>query len=202
MRDRRPSVCLTRRRLLRCVLMLVVGGMLGSVQRVRAQPPTLWGEEEQRLRVGLKLFPACLGAVDNLDAHLTPDGALRVLVVYSGSDAAAKLAVASLNGIGTIRDLTLDVTALPAGELDANRQQAVSAVFIASVGLGSTRLRRWSERYRALVFSPFDGDVAAGAVAGVYVADRILPHINLTQAQRAGIRFKPFFLQVARQHHD
>ena len=67
-----------------------------------------------------------------------------------------------------------------------------------SVGVGAARLRAWSERFRTLVFSPFAGDVEAGAVAGIYVADRILPFINLRQAQRAGIRFKPFFLKVAR----
>ena len=165
-----------------------------------AQPPALWEEEQQRFRVGLKIFPACLGAVESLEDRLAPDGSLQVLVVYEGSDAAARQAATSLNGIGKVRGLTLNAKVLSAMALDEDREDAVSAIFIASVGLGSRQLRAWSERYRVLVFSPFDGEVEAGAVAGLYVADRILPYINMAQAQRVGIRFKPFFLQVARQH--
>jgi hypothetical protein len=42
--------------------------------------------------------------------------------------------------------------------------------------------------------------VEEGAVAGIYVADRILPQVNLAQARRARLRFKSFFLEVARPY--
>ncbi|WP_243651516.1 YfiR/HmsC family protein [Thiobaca trueperi] len=183
-----------------CCLLSLTGGLVSLPPAALAQTPTLWEEEQQRFRVGLKIFPACLGAVESLEDRLTSDGSLQVLVVYEGSDAAARQAVTSLNGIGRVRGLTLNAKALSVTALDEDREAEVSAIFVASVGLGSRHLRAWSERYQVLVFSPFDGEVEAGAVAGLYVADRILPYINLTQAQRARIRFKPFFLQVARQH--
>ncbi len=183
-----------------CFLLSLTGGLVSLPPTALAQPPTLWEEEQQRFRVGLKIFPACLGAVENLDDRLASDGSLQVLVVYEGSDAAAIKAVTSLNGIGKVRGLTLNAKALSVTALDEDREAEVSAIFVASVGLDPRHLRTWSERYRVLVFSPFDGEVEAGAVAGLYVADRILPYINLTQSQRAGIRFKAFFLQVARQH--
>ncbi len=76
----------------------------------------------------------------------------------------------------------------------------LGGIFVASLDVGGKRLRLWSERHRTLVFSPFAGDVEAGAVAGIHVADRILPFVNLPQAHRAEVRFKPFFLDVAHRY--
>ncbi|AFL74440.1 hypothetical protein [Thiocystis violascens] len=168
----------------------------------RAETSALWQEDAQRLRVGLKLFPACLGALESLDDVLAQNDSLRVLVVYEGSDAPARQAVSSLETIDRIRGHPLRASILSARELDQGSGGLAAGIFIASVGLDPRRLRTWSERYRILVFSPFAGAVEEGAVAGIYVADRILPHINIAQARRAHIRFKPFFLQVARQYQD
>ena len=160
----------------------------------------LWQEEEQRLRVGLKIFPACLGAIDGLEARHSADGSLQVLVVYEGSADAAQDVAFSLGGIGKIHGLPLRVKTVAAATLDGYSELPVAGIFVASAGVGATRLKAWSERFQALVFSPFAGEVEAGAVAGIAVADQVLPFINPRQAQRAGVRFKPFFLKVARQY--
>ncbi len=171
-----------------------------GLQNALTETLALWPEEAQRLRVGLKLFPACLGALESLEKRLAPDGSLHVLVVYQGADDTARQVVLSLAKVGNIRGLTLVVQAISATALDADRDMFVSAVFVASVGVPGKRLQAWSEQHQALVFSPFDGDVEAGAVAGIDVTDRILPYINVDQTRRAGLRFKSFFLDVARQH--
>lgn len=160
----------------------------------------LWEEDRQRLAVGLKLFPACLGALEGLEQRRAPDGRLGVAVVYRDSDQDAREAARVLNDIGQVRGLPLAVTLFSVTALDAYQGPPLSAVFVASLDLGSRRLRAWSERDHLLVFSPFDGDVEAGAVAGIRVTDRILPAVNLAQAARAGLRFKPFFLQVAHRY--
>jgi len=179
-----------------CVLWL----LLAWVQAVRAADPTLWQEDEQRLRVGLKIFPAVLGAVESLDSRSAADGTLQVLVVYQGSAADAREAVGGLEAVGEVRGRRLRIKALSADALDQYPVTAVGGIFVTSVAVGGARLRAWSERLQTLVFSPFAGDLEAGAVAGLYVADRVLPYINAPQAQRAGVRFKPFFLKVARTY--
>ena len=166
----------------------------------RAETPALWQEDAQRLRVGLKLFPACLGALEALDDALAQDGSLRVLVVYEGSEAPARQAVSSLETIDRIRGHPLRASILSASALDQGTGGPAAGIFVASLGLTPKRLRTWSERDNIMVFSPFAGAVEAGAVAGIHVADRILPAINRTQAQRARVRFKPFFLKVAWQY--
>lgn len=169
------------------------------MQAASAETPLLWQEEEQRFRVGLNLFPACLGAVESLDDHLAPDGSLQVLIVYEGSEQTALQALSSLGTTDRVRGYPVEMRILPSSALDEYSGARPAGIFVASVGLDPARLRAWSERYRALVFSPFAGAVEAGAVAGIHVADRILPAVNLTQARRARISFKPFFLKVAWQ---
>ncbi|EGV18351.1 hypothetical protein [Thiocapsa marina] len=164
-----------------------------------ARAQTLWQEEEQRFRVGLKLFPAVLGAVEDLEEKRGTGGKLEIRVAYEGSDRVAREAASALRGIGRIREIPLNVQIMSAEALDAD-DSMLAGIFVASVDIGGKRLRLWSERHRALVFSPFAGDVEAGAVAGIHVADRILPFVNLSRAKRAELRFKPFFLKVARRY--
>ncbi|WP_343043859.1 hypothetical protein [Marichromatium bheemlicum] len=167
-----------------------------------AERTGLWPEDEQRLRVGLKLFPACMGALEDFEGYLGADGGLQVVVVYEGALETARQAALVLGGITGVRGHPLRVETLAAHELDVGnwRRAPPGAIFVATPGLASGQLRGWSERHGVLVFSPFAGDVERGAVAGLHVADRILPLINLGQAGRAGIGFRSFFLQVAKIH--
>lgn len=160
----------------------------------------LWNEDEQRFSVGLKLFPAALGALESLEERRNEAGALEILVVHAGGDDLAREAAQHLIRLGSIRDLPLSVRTIDRDALDRGAHPPPAGIFVASVGMRGEWLRRWSERTGGLVFSPFAGDVEAGAIAGVHVSDRILPAVNLTQARRAGLVFKPFFLKVARVH--
>jgi hypothetical protein len=165
----------------------------------RAWTQSLWQEEEQRFRVGLKLFPAVLGAVEDLEDKRAASGQLEIRVVYEASDAVAREAASVLQRIGRIHEMPLNVQTLSAEELESDESR-LAAIFVADVDIGGKRLSLWSERHRALVFSPFAGDVEDGAVAGIHVADHILPFVNLSRAKRAEVRFKPFFLRVARRY--
>lgn len=165
-----------------------------------AQGDSLWQEDDQRLRVGLKLFPAVLGAMESPDEETAGNRALRVAVVSEGSSEGADRATSALRAISQIRGRKLRVVALDAKDLDTFPGGDFSGVFVATPGFSGARLRAWSERLRTLVFSPFPGDVEAGAVAGIHVSDQILPLLNLPQARRAGVRFRPFLLRVARRY--
>ncbi|NBC47605.1 MAG: hypothetical protein GVY22_06375 [Gammaproteobacteria bacterium] len=165
-----------------------------------AAPPawavSLWPEERQRLSVGLKLFPAVLGAQQGLEEKRRADGVLEVVVVYRGPDEAARQAAASLTELGAVQNMPLAVRTAAIAELEAPASPPFAAIFIATPGLEPHRLRELCARHQTLVFSPFAGDVAAGAVAGLHVSDRILPAVHLGHARRAGVQFKPFFLRI------
>jgi len=165
-------------------------------------PHTLWHEDEQRMRLGLKLFPVSIGALEAFESALGPDGRLLVLVVYEGPRNPALQVAAHFETAAKVRGHGLRVEVLSAADLDAYTGPRPGGIFIASVGLAPNRLRAWSERQRTLVFSPFDGAVEDGAVVGLHVTDRILPIVNLTQAERAGVRFRPYFLAEARHYES
>jgi len=182
-------------------LLLCLGIWLwGGLHADPASGAPLWQEEEQRLRVGLKIFCAVLGAVEGISDRAAPDGAIEVVVVHKGSADAASQAVLDLQAMGQIQGRPLRLRTLTAKALDNYTEPAPAGIFVASPGVPAERLRAWSERLRTLVFSPFAGDVEAGAVAGLHITDQILPYVNTAQARRAGVRFKAFFLKVARQH--
>jgi hypothetical protein len=141
-----------------------------------------------------------LEGLETLDGRIAGDGDLVVAVVHEGSRETANQAAATLRAMDPIRGHPLRAIILDAGTLDSYQGTPLGAVFVASVGLGGQRLRAWSEELRVLVFSPFSGDVEAGAVARIHVSDQILPFLNLVQARRAGVRFKPFLLRVAHRH--
>lgn len=189
----RPALQRTR------ILLGMVLVLLTSVTVWALGEGLLWEEDSQRLRLGLRLFPACLGALEHTPVSAIRAGAWQVVVVHRNDPDTAQQVREHLETIPSIQGLPLAVESMDADVFDQRSDLAVSAVFIASVNLDSQRLREWSERYRILVFSPFLGDVARGAVAGFHVSERILPSVNFTQAERAGIAFRPFFLQVV--HH-
>lgn len=175
-------------------------GLWGGLHADPASGEPLWQEEEQRLRVGLKIFSAVLGAVEGIGDRAASDGAIEVVVVHQGSADAASRAALDLQAMGQIQGRPLRIKTLTAKALDNHAEPAPAGIFVASTGVPAERLRAWSERLRTLVFSPFAGDLEAGAVAGLHITDQILPYVNRAQARRAGVRFKAFFLKVARQH--
>lgn len=179
-----------------CVLLASL--VMGS--GARADSSGLWQEDEQRLQVGLKLFPAFLGALQDLERYRTRDGSLRVLVLFRGMRAPATEVADRLAEVDRVRGMPLSLEVIRCDEMNAYAGPRPAAIFVASVEVDRGKLRPWSERHRVLVFSPFGGAVEEGAVAGLYVADRILPYVNIRQAARAKVRFKPFFLQVARRY--
>jgi hypothetical protein len=164
---------------------LVLAGLLWFPTLILAT--SLWSSEtRQRLSVGIKLLPACLAADQALEQRQTPTGELRILVVYQEDPAAAAAVAERLRHQPPIRRLP------PPGGAP------LAGLLLAEPGLPP--LSGLARELKTLVFSPFVGDVERGAVAGIHVSERILPYVNLAQARRAGIRFKPFFLEVAQTY--
>lgn len=160
---------------------------------------TLWPEDQQRLRVGLRIFPAVLDALEGLGQRRSATGDLHVVVTYQGANDVVHQVVTALEEIEQVQNMPLTLKVLALEDLWTYRGPALGGIFVASADIEPASLQRLSVLHEVLVFSPFAGDVKAGAVAGIHVTDRILPAINRAQAQRAGVRFKAFFLRVA--HH-
>jgi hypothetical protein len=162
----------------------------------------LWPEDRQRLNVAINLLPACLSADLALPKKLSQSGKLRILVLHDNQKNTALSVSSGLLALENIAGFSLDVDIVSTSDRQSPFESPIAAIFIATPGIKSEIFNNWIEYHQTTVFSPFSGDVERGAVAGIHVTDRILPYINVTQAKRAGVIYKPFFLRIAKQYDE
>lgn len=153
-------------------------------------------QSARRIRAGARVFRTLLAADLRL-AERANGGVLRV-AIYSrdaalGADVAALIAPADKGG--AIRDVPVKpavVSALP--------EQVPAGIFIASP-LDSESLARWVDycrRAHVVLYSPFEGDVERGVMAGLAIEATVQPYLNESALDAAGVELKPFFLRVAK----
>ncbi len=185
---RRPSV------LRSAALALVV--LLFSLGTSHLSP-----RQERRLRTGLDLFPSFLAADLDLDAKRDPAGELVLVLLYINYHQEARELARQLGKFGTIRKLPFRVEVTNDVSLSSYAQHPPAGIFLTEPFQDElASVLRYAEAHRVLVFSPFVGDVERGVPGGVFVSDRILPHVNIEALEAAAIRLKPFFLQIAERY--
>ena len=77
----------------------------------------------------------------------------------------------------------------------------MSTIFIAETmdsKLGD--LIEYANQRRALLVSPFKGDVGKGVATGFHVTDRVRPMVNPDSLKQSKIQLKAFFLRIAVKH--
>ena len=157
------------------------------------------GEREvRRAWVGLELFPTMLAADMDIASKQDPSGAIPVLLLYR-DDASLALDMADrLGKISRVRGLPLRVETAGFEDLDGLATDPPAGVFLTQTpGSDLGRIVAFCRDLGIVLFSPFEGDIENGATAGIRVTDRILPYLNRKTVRASGLRFKPFFLQVA-----
>lgn len=166
-----------------------------------ATPPAFAQEHmPPRLQIGVNLLPAVIAANKGL-VNFPADQPLPIYMVYLENDHLAEQLKRSIGRIGLIKKRQLDTRVLPIGELLALEIQPMSTIFIVEPmesRLGD--LIEYSQTRRALLFSPFKGDVGMGVATGFLVTDRVRPLVNLESLQQSKIQLKAFFLRIAVKH--
>lgn len=160
-------------------------------------------QDERRVLIGLKLFPAVLAADQGIEGKTGHDGRLLLLLVYRDNKITATQLSKRLDELKEgIRGLPLAPVAITHSSLGEYRNHTVAGIFLAErLPEQLDTLIDFAKAHQAILFSPFQEDVEKGAASGLYVSDRILPYVNLPALRGANVRLKPFFLEVAK-HHD
>jgi hypothetical protein len=158
-------------------------------------------QAERRLLTGLKLFPALVAADQELGEKLGRDGRLHIVLLYREDAETANEAARRVAAGGRVKGLPVNVAALPYSRLPELAAEPPAALFLAEWSPEDlARVVRFGIEHQRVVFSPFKGDVSAGVQTGIFVSDRILPLVNREALGAAGIRLKPFLLEVAKTH--
>ena len=158
---------------------------------------------ERRTQVGLKLFRTLVSADLNIASKSNGEGELPVVLVYANDQAqAAELQQqlqSDFNAVGNV-PVRIDIGSL--STLLASDENKPAAIFISQPLKAPEReaLVTYSVKREIILFSPFDGDVEQGVLAGLSVQSTVRPLINQHTLERGRYRIKSFYLKVAKHY--
>lgn len=156
-------------------------------------------QDERRVRTGARLFRSLLAA-DIAVADKAVGGVLDIAVYARGAPQLEAVApvIAPAGEAGKVRGLGLALRQIDS--LDDARPPM--GVFLATP-LSAPELQAliaWSRRHRVLLYSPFEGDVERGVMAGLSIEATVKPYLNQSALAASGVELKPFFFKVAKVH--
>ncbi len=158
---------------------------------------------DRRATVGLNLFRALLVADQEAEARADGVGELPVYVLYADDRIQADSYADSLQlELGNIRERRTRIEAVSFQDYLSQKRGEPLGIFISQRLTGDelAQLVQRSIEQGVILFSPFEGDVEKGVLAGLSVQASVRPYINLKVLKETGIAIKPFYLRVARTY--
>lgn len=163
-------------------------------------PPSAQETLPPRLQIGINLLPAVIAANKGLST-VDRDKKLPIFLVYRDNDHLAEMLRDNLGHIGKIRKRLIDIRPISLEDLLTLDPDPYSAIFVSEqLDKRLPELIEFSHEKRALLFSPFKGDVKRGVATGLRVTDKVLPMVNMKSLKQSKIQLKAFFLRIAVQH--
>lgn len=156
--------------------------------------------EDRRAEAGVRVFRALLAADLDLEKKAV-EGELLVVFFYTRDVRRAAELGASFQGDGDdpIRGMRLRVEA-SADPSFASYATPPAGIFLAQP-VDRDRLRAivaYGIAHHLVVYSPFEGDVEDGVLAGLSVEAQVRPYVNRATLAASGVSLKEFFLRVTR----
>jgi hypothetical protein len=158
---------------------------------------------DRRVTVGLNLFRALLVADQKAEARADGAGELPVYVLYADNRIQADSYADTLQlELGSIRERRTRIEAVSFADYLSWKRGKPLGIFISQRLTGDEleQLVQRSIEQGVILFSPFEGDVEKGVLAGLSVQASVRPYINLKVLKQTGIAIKPFYLRVARTY--
>ena len=162
---------------------------------------------DRRVKFGLTLFRSMLAADMNIMERKNEKGEFTILIVYGANRKAAERSLDFLGRAGesdvlTIKDIPISLKMVPIGELEREKGHNVAGIFLAEQLFSGdfASFVKFGVDGGLITYSPFEGDVEAGALGGLLVEAKVTPYINAKTMNKSGVKIKPFFLGVARTY--
>lgn len=163
-------------------------------------------DDELRVRNGLKMFRSILSADQDIRNKHNKNQAIDIVFLYSGelerAEKHARKFVRMGRGEkkGRIKDMPILIHL--ARDLSGIEKKSVDAagLFILSpLDPGAiSGIVEYGKKHNIVTYSPFEGDVEQGILSGLTIDTRPKPYINAQVMNASGVRFKSFFLRVAK----
>lgn len=158
---------------------------------------------ERRISVGQKLFRTMLVANVNYKKNITSEGDAIVHLLYQNNlEYAQKLAKKLASELTEIHGSAVTVQTISSTQYLQAIKMPVFGVFITEK-LNSNLLKgviAQAKSAQHILFSPFEGDVEKGVMAGLAVEARVRPYVNLLAMEQSSIELKKFFIKVSKKY--
>ncbi|MEE2732450.1 MAG: hypothetical protein VYA55_16640 [Pseudomonadota bacterium] len=157
---------------------------------------------QRRAEVGLKLFRTFVNADLQINSKIQ-DQQLLVILTYANDETVAR------DHQQKLQETFTTVNGVPVVVRAANIQQILqqtnpepAALFISQPLNEDERkvLVNYSIEHRVIIFSPYEGDVEEGILAGISVQATVRPLINMKTLERGKFQIKAFYLKVAKHY--
>ena len=164
--------------------------------------------QERRIRSGLKLFRALLAADEDIAAKADGKGKLLLVVLYVENRKLAEGFATELEQLGKgdkrgiIRKLPIEVQVSNDLSTKLFQDRVPAGIYMVEKLFDDdiNRLVNYGIKNHVIIYSPFDGDVNKGILAGLSIETRVRPYINFHTMHKSKIRIKQFFLKVAKRY--
>ncbi len=160
--------------------------------------------DDRRTRAGVRVFRSLLSAEIGIENKAGEDGRLHLLIVGGEAaqvdELAALLAPSKAGKPATLRGLPLDVQRVE--HIVEGEGEVPAGVFLAEAPDEEEleALIAWSIDHQVMLYSPFEGHVERGVMAGIAIEAKVRPYLNTRTIAEAGLELKPLFLKVSKVH--
>jgi hypothetical protein len=187
---RRRAVALTA-----CALGVWLAGALVASQ----------ADDDRRAEAGVRLFRSLLAADLDLANKAGDDGKLLLVVFHTGDRQRAAALVTALagdpkDGPDPIRDLPVLLDTSTDPTFAAFDGDPPAGIFLAQAPPPHViaTIVRYGIDHHVVVYSPFEGHVEQGVLAGLSVEAQVRPYVNRATLEASHITLKSFFMKVAK----
>lgn len=155
---------------------------------------------DRRALVSFKLFRTLIGADQDLAQKKDNDGHLNIYLLYTDNEQAAKdFAIPLAESLPSVRDIPIKLDLLPLQTINS-LDKTPMAIFVSQPlsDAQAAALVAYSIKQHIIVFSPFEGDVERGILAGLSVEATVKPLLNRHTLEASELQIKSFYLKVAK----
>lgn len=158
------------------------------------------GELTQRVALGGRIFRLLLDGETRVQDEARRAGPPPLLVIGEASSPLVTLAVGQLSAPGS--GPAPAVRVVPLEEFLALTLERPQGAFLAQ-RLGAperARLLAHTAGRPVLLFTPFEGEVEQGVMAGFVIEARVRPHVNLAALRASGLELREIHLKASLLH--
>ena len=157
---------------------------------------------QRRAEVGLKLFRTFVNSDMKIE-NKAQDNQLLIILTYANDQEIAQQHQQKLqSAFSSVNRIPVIIQAANLQQLLQQSNPKPAAIFISQPLNDDERkiLVNYSIEQSVILFSPYQGDVEQGVLAGISVQATVRPLINMSTMEKGGFHIKSFYLKVAKQY--